>query len=201
MLTKQYTDEELINMIRAGDAYRDKALGYIYMKWHLEVRRFLVAQKVRVIDTRDILHNSIIALDNNIRTGRYEHRRNCSLKTYFKGICKLQSTNGLEKSNRTILVKDNQSFDRMDERNPEVLMLEQELKDMVDSILNTLSKQCRELLLLFRLRYSMREIALELDFENAQQAKNKAYGCRQKMQKRIDRNPLIQKYLKGRNEK
>ena len=188
-------------MICSEEKDRDDALSYIYMRWRLDLKRFLVAKNVKAIDTEDIVHNSIIALDNNIRNGRYERRSDCTLKSYFQKICKFQAMGDFRISKKTTLPGDEQSFDGKDERHPEVLMLEDDLKAMVDKVLNTLGKPCRELLLLVRMGYSMREIAFELGLENARKAIDKAYQCRQKLKKRIGRNPFIQNYLKGRNEK
>lgn len=189
---RRQSDEQLLAMMRGQEAEREAALHYIYVEagWCSIARRLLRANGSSREEAEDAIQEAMIVLDNHVRN--YQYQQAASLKNFFIGICK-----GRWRSNR----RSRQRLDYTDQplppdaahnREPEVLMLEKEQKDLVRQMLRTLDERCRDLLSLYRLSYSMEEIAVEMDLGNANNARQRVHQCREKLSKLIASHPHFQ---------
>ncbi len=199
MTTKlQYSDQQLIQMIRSKGGERDRAFRFIFQQsdWSKIAQSKLLARGVSVQDAEDAIMDSIIILDNNIRNFKFEGKS--SLKTYFIGIClnKWWTNHRREINKKTDLTDDNRTMDQEFGETPDVIMFADELKEKVRTLLQEVDRKCQNVLKLYMLNNSNAEIAEKLAFSSPQMAKKAAYRCRMKLRKILGKNPTLENSLK-----
>ena len=95
-------DEELVNMIKAGAASREKALHQIYTNTTVKgkLANMITNNSGNYHDAEDIYQEAIIVLDRNIREGHY--RLDGSLASYLYSTGKFLWMNHLRKKRLTL---------------------------------------------------------------------------------------------------
>lgn len=191
------SDEELIRLLRGTEPERDEALKYIYVYsgWRQAARAAVLAAGGAVPDAEDALHDAIVRFDNHIRNFNYRHEG--SLRNFFIGICRWRWYSARRGVKRMDNTGDPLELDGVEQIDPAVIMLAEEQKKVVDEVLNLLDTVCREVLVLYKLSYSMEEITREMDLKNPNNAKQKVHACREKMRKLGNNHPALSEYLKA----
>ena len=94
------SDDELVKAIKKGGLEREKALRHLYFR--KKVREAIVqnvlANSGNMHQAKDIFHEGIITLDENIREGKY--RGQGSLNSYLRSICRFKWLKVLEKERK-----------------------------------------------------------------------------------------------------
>jgi RNA polymerase sigma factor (sigma-70 family) len=196
LFVSSYSDEKLIAMIRScQESERNKALKYCYNNkdWRNMVKAHVLQYYGNEQDVDDVFQDTIVILDNNIRNNRFEGRS--SLKTFFFSICKWRWYTIRRSTKRIALTDDTKRMDTDDLKSPEVLMLAEEKKNIVQQLLNTLGETCRRILELYQLDYSMEEIAQDLGIAY-QTAKNNTHNCRKVFREKLEKQPELMKNLR-----
>lgn len=194
MERKHYTDDELIEMIRRAGNGRKEALHFAYISWRSSAKAILVAAGAPATDAEDAIQEAIVVLDNNIRNGKYHQAG--SLKNYFIGICKGRLYSNRRSTRRIEWTSDNWKMDGIEARQPETLMLEEEEKTIIRKMLDKMDEKCRQVLRLYKLSYSMKEIAEAAGLGNDNNARQRVHKCRKKMKELMAENPLFANYFK-----
>ena len=180
------SDQDMVAAIRQGGAPRESALQALYLQKGL---RETIFQHVRSTggsqhDAQDVLQESLILLDRNIRAGKFAGKS--ALATYFVAIAKWQWLAMRRKQGRYTALE-NAEWGGEGE-SPEHAVLQEEQRTLLENALAQLGQRCRELLTLYKLDYSMQEIAQEMQYENADVAKKEAYRCRQGLRLILEKN-------------
>ena len=79
-------------------------------------------------------------------------------------------------------------YDSMEE-SVEVQMINQEKKKFLSKALEMLGNRCKNMLELYKLHYSMQEIADHFSFSSSDMAKRETYRCRMKLRDFFENNP------------
>lgn len=189
------TDEALKKMICASPAERETALHYIFVKsgWREQALSILKGKGVPQPDAEDAVQEALIALDRHVREGGFAEGQ--SLKNYFVGICKGRVYVHQRSRQRIHTTSDMAGFQINTGQTPETAILETEQKNMVRRLLNLLDHKCRDLLKLYMLSFSMKEIKDELGIKSDEMTRKSAYDCRKKFASLLDENPLIKRYF------
>ncbi len=190
------TDSQLIEAIKAGGTSRLRAIRYIYIDWGL---RSKIIQLVRSYggnqqDGEDIYHEGLIVLDRNIRQDKF--RGDSAIKSYLYSICRLLWMNQIRKNAKINLTADHQTMDQDNWESPEAVYLSDERRNLLATALSQLNERCKRILELWKLSYSMEEIARELDLSNATIAKKNRYRCHKRLIKILEEQPTFTKSLK-----
>lgn len=198
MEVTDYTDEQLIAMIRSNDdGARRAALEQIYLSAYEEAMRRILARGGKSEDADEAVTDAVIVLNKNIRNGKYKPIEGVPLKKYFLGVCYWQWRSGRDTDNHYVLPGDDGMFDRPEFRTPEVTMMDDELKEAVRKLLKAeaLGDRCREVLKLWALRYTLEEIAqiMNTTYGYAQQL---TFDCRNKLKKILEKKPALLKKLR-----
>ena len=137
-------------------------------------------------DGKDIFHDAIIKLDERVRDGAIEHPD--KIGSYLQGIARNLWLRRLSNSKREEL-KETISTTNEVASSPEEDFISKERIDGIEQILDKIGASCKQILTMYKLSYSMVEIAETLNFANAKVAKNEAYRCRKKFRDFVYENP------------
>lgn len=181
-------------MIRRQNDDRKAAIECIYhwQKVKDQVTNLVVQKGGSSTEAEDIFHEGIIVLDRNIRLGRYQP--DASLRGYLYSICRFLWQNEWRKKQKNYSMES--APDKNDDQTPEIHFFNEERKLHLQKVLNLLDESCRTILKLWKLSYSMEEIASYLSLSSAQMAKKYKYRCMKKLMLALDRQPHLLEALK-----
>lgn len=86
---------------------------------------------------------------------------------------------------------------KTNEMQPLDLILDAEQKDLINTILAKLGRNCREVLTYWANSYSMKEIATKMNYKSEMMARKKKYKCFKELTQLINENPGFEKILKS----
>lgn len=192
---KVFTGEELVAAIKKGGSQRQQAIRFIYDQADLrqKVIRFVRNNQGNEEDGHDMFHEGIIVLDRNIRQDKF--RGDSSVEGYLYSICRFLWHNQRRKKARIDLTDDPIRIDQVETDNPEIQYVTKEKKQLLQRALEQLGERCQRILELWRLSYSMQEIATELGFSSAQMARKNKYRCQQSLMKWLKEQPQWRQWL------
>ena len=190
------SDTELCAAIASGGEDRSRAIETIY-NWHdmkAKVTTYVQRHGGNHSDGLDVFHDGIIALDKNIRSGIY--RTESGLQGYFYTICRYIWNNEWRRRMKST-PGDIQEFQlETDDVTPEVILRSHEERDLLREVLLLLDDPCKKILTLWKLSYSMAEIAFALQLSSPEMAKKYRYRCMQKLLSELDNHPHLLSALK-----
>lgn len=195
-MIKLISETEIVANISAGGIKRQQALTQIYRNKQLkkQVIAFVQQNSGNREDGVDVFHEGIIALDTNIRQNKYQDTG--KLNAYLFSTCRFLWYNQLKKKRRMVYTDENFQLDQEVQINPESLFMSEEQKEVIGNLLSNLTDKCKQILELWKLSYSMEEIAEQTGLKNATVARKQRYNCYQKFLQLIDRNPKLKSVLK-----
>jgi RNA polymerase sigma factor (sigma-70 family) len=192
LLSSTYSDAQLLAMIKSpSERERNKALEYLYMDKSLwaSVKKYVLPDTGNDQDVDEVFQESLIILDNSIRNNRFEGKS--AIKTYFISIAKWKWYTLKRSRKRMVYSEDDAPMDGDDFTTPEVLMLKEERKHIVQSLIDQMQGNCPRLLELWQLDYKMEQIAELFSFGNVQSAKNAVARCRDGFRNLLMQNPEL----------
>jgi len=163
--------------IRELRTYGLEALQPVYQIYREDFLQFCRSYGAEDDDILDVYQDAIIALYENVVTGKLQQLRS-SLKTYIFSIGKHLLLNKLKRGQRTTLeenpLSDSEIIKPIVWKNLELSQQQQRMQQALD----TLGGTCRELLLLFYYeRFSMEAIAARMGYKNTNTAKAHKARC------------------------
>ncbi len=190
-----FSDAIIIEHIKAGGQKRQKAIALIYRDEKLknQIIAFVKNNSGSHEEGIDLFHEGIIAFDENVRKDKYKGEG--KLKGYLYSICRFLWLNKLKRSKRMVYTAETAELDQVSYETPEHLSLQEEQKNILDQLLSQLGEKCQKILELWKLSYSMEEIAKEVGLQNAGIARRQRYNCYQKLLQNIDKKPNLRNVL------
>jgi RNA polymerase sigma factor (sigma-70 family) len=165
---------EFLAALGKGDS---AAFKKVYEMHFGMVRHLITNNSGSVEDAHDIFQEAVVVLFEQVNSGRFEAR--ASIKTWLYAVCRNKWLKQLEKRKRQVRLVD---FEKVE---PVVMPDEPQDDDqslLLRQSLERLGEGCRKLLVLFYyFRKSMEEIAAEMTYTNADNAKSQKYKCLQKL--------------------
>lgn len=198
MKAKTYTDKEVIAAIKSGGPKRQKVIRYLYQDASLKSKiiQFVTRNSGNYQDGEDMFHEGIIVFDRNIRQNKFKEET--SIQGYLYSICRFLWMNQIRKQKRVTLIEDHKEMDSTETNTPELLLFTEEQKEILQSLVSQLGERCQKILELWKLSYSMEEIAKELDFSSAAMARKSKYRCHKALLEIIKKHPNLVNILKER---
>jgi len=184
------TNEQVINDILAGGVLRMKAIQAIYQNLQLKnmVIAYVQKNQGRFEDGQDIFHDGIIILDQNIRNGKF--RGDAPIEGYLYSICRFAWMNRLRKEGRTIHTDEPPlPADAEAVHTPEGILLDEERRAVLARLMETIGERCSRILELWKLSFSMEEIAEKLGYSSAGMARKAKHRCHVALLEQIKTNP------------
>lgn len=188
---RSYTDEQIVAQIKAGGTVREETLRYLFADsgWRTAALRLIRSLGGTQYEAEDAIQEAFIVFDNHIRTDRYQQIS--GLKSYFLGICRGRWYSNRRSVRRLVYSDDPVPRQSYDYEEPEKWAIEKEQKEQLRAVIDQMDERCRELLHLYKLNYSMEEIAQALNLGNENNARQRVFQCRQKLAKLIQDNPFF----------
>lgn len=182
-----WTDQKIIESIKAGGAAREKALYHVFFQqdWKGAAIAFVLKSGGYEADGDDIAQKAFVLFENNVRRGKFKAQS--SLKTYFLAIARYQWYKEMKRRRPM----DELQPEHYEEGggNVEESYISQEKKEFLGKALAKLSERCQEILRLQRLGESLEAIARKVGLSSAAMAKKEAYRCRMRLRKFIGEHP------------
>jgi len=172
-----YSDSQIVKAIRQGDR---RVLRYVYDRYLKIISQFIVNNNGSTDDAKDVYQEAVIACYQNIR--REGFVLSSQFGTYLFAIAKHLWFRELRKRSSIypILLTD---VEELEEELPFLEEREKQL-NLMDKSIGLLGAKCQNLIKSFYVeKKSMQEIALEMGYTNADNAKNQKYKCLQKLKK------------------
>ncbi len=191
MKQSPWTDEQLLQAISAGGQGREDALRAIYADVELKrkVMHYVSNHQGNMADGQDMFHEGLIVLDRNVRAGKF--RGEAPLKGYLYSICRFLWMNQLRKNAHTTRVAETPQPKDPDSYTPEIALITEERKSLLDGLLQQLGERCRHILELWKLSYSMEEIAEKAGFSSPDMARKAKYRCHLNLLELVQQNPQL----------
>lgn len=190
-----YTDEILADLIKGSDKHRDEAIQYVLKSWKHEVVAVLNRQGANKAEIDYALEEAIVVFDRHIREGTF--REESSLKTFLISICKQTFRNKERwlKSEKAHTSLDDIKSDIPTAETPLTRLYSSEVSKFVQKILAALSLRCRDLLTLYMLSFTNKEIKEQMDIPTENAVGNALFECRQKFRQLCEKSPLFKKII------
>jgi len=181
-----YSDEELITLLREGS----DAMSIIYKRHKSYCINFMKSMYNDHDEIKDIFQDAVIVFYENLITPGFT--LSCSIQTYLNSICRNQILKRINFSKRyeVEITDGNGEFlesitdwfdDGKEVNNDRVKVMKDILKQMKES-----SSKCYDILVrFFYQNQSMDKIASDLDYTNADNAKNQKYRCQEKLKTEV----------------
>lgn len=152
---------------------------YLYRDsgWRSIVINHVLNESGNVEDGEDVFQETVILFDRNIRNGTF--KGSSSLKTYFIGIARQYWFNKRRSQKNHLNIADLGDVSQIE--TPELIYLKEEKQKTMDTIIESLGPNCKEVLSLYKLSLSNEEIALQLKLSSPELAKKYTYRCREKL--------------------
>lgn len=184
-----YTDSELLEAIRKGGRSCDDAMEFLYREYVDQVIAFITQRSGSQEEAKDVFQDAVISLLVSIRQGKFEGKS--SLKTYLYAISKNLWYRRFNRSLRSDDYKASNVPDDLDEVTPDEVLMTSNQRRHIGDVLDQLKDKCREVLILWAQKYSMKEIAEQLGYANDQVIRNKKNHCLNELKKLVKDNPQV----------
>ncbi len=190
----RYRDKEIIDAIKRGGASRENVTSFLYRKHIHQVVTFIQSRNGSLAEAKDIFQDAIIELLLAVEEDRFEGKS--SLSTYLIAMSKNLWFRrfrrlGVEKNYLNTLKEDDQII----HDHPESNILRKDQEQLIEELLDQLPKNCKEVLTLWSLKYSMKEIAHKLRYKNEQIARNRKNNCLKGLKNLLKDRPEVRKMI------
>jgi RNA polymerase sigma factor (sigma-70 family) len=192
---KERTDEQLVHDIISGGRDEEQAIAYLLKRDFPKISHLVVQRNGSVEDAEDIIQEAIGVLLFNIK--RKVFKGESSISTYLFAICKGMWYKRFQKYVRERNYQSSLQVDDRDDDTPEVQILDEEQKDLLEKLFDQLKEGCKEVLFRWSLGESMDDIAKSLSFKNSQIAMNKKNKCLNELHERMEQDSAIASLAHG----
>ena len=175
------SDAEVLANIRGGDK---DMLVYLYARNRNSIRNLLRKNSGNDHDAEDILQEAVIVLWQ--QAGKPDFNLTSKLDTYIYAIARNLWLKQLRKRKNMVNEAEMVYDEKADHKDP---FSDNDSGVILVKYVKMLSESCRDVLSLFYFdRLEMEEIALRLNFANADTVKAKKYQCKKKLEELIKRD-------------
>jgi len=174
-----YSDDQIVKAIQTGDR---KVLRYIYDRYLGIITQFIEKNNGTADEAQDIYQESVIACYQNFRKEGFE--LTCQFSTYLFAIAKRLWYKELQKKSSLYPIFSQLTGTEVLEDDLPFIQERERRLDLMDKSITQLGFSCQNLIKSFYIdKKNMQEIALEMGYTNADNAKNQKYKCLQKLKK------------------
>lgn len=187
-------DESIVAGIQGTAAERDQALQQFFRRHHGlrgQVISYVATTGGNEQDGEDIFQDTVVLFDRQIRNSGFQGKS--TLATFFFSIAKFHWI-GKRRRRRPISELPERRGDESVE-SPEINYISEENRSILTQALEQMGEKCQKLLSLYKLNYSMEEIAEAMGLSSPAMAKKDAYRCRMKLREYLTKRPQLLREL------
>ncbi len=183
---KKYTDLELLEIVQKGDS--NEALTYLYKNVQPKVTKWISQNNGSIEEAQDIFQDSVIVFYKYVTQQKF--KENESIEGFIFSVAKNKWINRAKQRQKTTHLP--ATFSIADEG---ISYKESDLKN-IELLLEKLGQACKELLT-YSVFYkmSMEDIALRMNYSNANAVKTKNYKCKQRLVKLVKDKKSLMNFL------
>ncbi len=195
-LAENYTDEQICQAVRNGGAEMEYAVRYLVERGlnRDQITAFIRARKGSREDAEDILQEAMRSLILGIRSGKF--RGEGSIQAYVFSICRNLWYKRFQKIQREQDGEMLPAQEAEDAISPEAILLDAEQQERIRQVLSQTGSKCLQVLELWQMGYSMREIAEQTGYKGEHVARKKKAQCFRKLLDLLDEQPGLLRMLK-----
>jgi RNA polymerase sigma factor (sigma-70 family) len=176
-----YSDEKIIEGIKNQD---EETIKEIYRYYYPKILSYVRRNSGNSHDAKDIFHDSLLCIFNMVREPEFQ-LRNASFKTLFYSIARNYWLSEIRNRKRAIryapAFADNDNLLRNYEENIKYT----EAFVQYHRVFHTLHEGCKNLLLLFFKKVSLKEICRIMKHKNENYTKKKKFQCKEELIRKI----------------
>jgi DNA-directed RNA polymerase specialized sigma24 family protein len=194
-MTRQYTDQQIIEAFRAGGDARNLAWEFAFKDWKSRVIGTIVQRGGTREEAMDAVQEAHGSFERRICQPDFvlQHR----LSSYFI-TCVYRNWVGAKKGRKMDLAEFQDHHLSEFAESVESDIARGDLARVLDETLARLGERCHTILRLFMESFSMREIAEKMDFAGGEQvAKNEKRKCQERYETFLNENPAIKAYIQN----
>lgn len=170
-------DEALVLGIRNQE---NAALNFLYKNYFRMIKEFVLKNSGSYDDAKDVFQECVISLVEKLIEKPLV--LTSSFKTYFYSMCRYNWLKKIKGQNRFIKIQE-LSYEIADEIKEN---FDNEIKFEKLNLLASLGEKCQEILRLYYYnQISMADIALKMNYTNADNVKNQKFKCVEQLKKKI----------------
>ena len=188
-----YSDSVVVEGLRQK---KSSCIAYLYDQYGPVVRHLVKQNSGNQQDMEDLFQDAIIVLYKRSLSETF--KLECSLKTYFISICKNLWLQRLDRKFRLLYQAD---FE-LNEPGAAYLMEDPDFREetleqrrLFYKHLQSLPTDCQQIIRLYCLKVSCREIARLLNLKDEVYVKTRKYSCKNLLRKKIMNDPECRQYL------
>lgn len=193
---KPYSDQQIIESIRAGGLKREKAWEFIYKDWRDKLISHISHKGGSKEEALEAIQAAYMGFQQRICKPDFRIRH--KLADYFLACVYHEWVNARKKKVKVTTVELEEYHLHEFIENTDTGIEKNELSDAIQESLMRIGERCKKILLLFYDEYSMKEIAEIMGFQGGEQvAKNEKMKCMARYENLLRQNPDIMQHLKN----
>ncbi|OWY19114.1 sigma-70 family RNA polymerase sigma factor [Sphingobacteriales bacterium UPWRP_1] len=193
--SKTNSDTDLIGGILQGGKAENQSLQFLYKQHFAAVVKLVTANKGTHEEAKDLFHDALAAFYEQVKSGRFKGES--SIGTYLYAIARNMWLNRLKRSTyHAAYEKTLQNEGEPLDQHAHEALVEQEKTNTVLGVLTLIGEECKKMLLLaIYENLPMEDIAVQMGFKNAQNARNKKLKCSNRLKELLEERPQIRQML------
>ncbi len=195
-MRQSFSEQELLEAIQSGGQLLDQAMNYIYQKneYKESVTKFVLQRSGTQKDVEDVFQEGICDLIVNIRDGKFKGKS--SIKTYLTAICKNIWFTRFKRQEHLENIKSKISEGAKPEmdKGPEDQFILSETSDLLNDLLSKLTAECQQVLSMWALGYSFKEIGAQMSKKEGTVRKQK-HSCFKSLMALLKNRPDLMEEL------
>jgi len=192
----QVSDETIVECIRNKEKI-EPIVRHLYANYYDSLASYIRSNNGNDQDAEDTFQESIVVFIETVQQGKF--RGESKVKTFLYAIMRNLWLNELKRRKRA-LQRETRYYDENPkaEESVQVSLRESEAKKQVADLVAQLGRNCQKILNLFYYQeMPMKDIYLEMGYENEQIARNMKYKCMKKMHALLDAHDEMKQHFKN----
>jgi RNA polymerase sigma factor (sigma-70 family) len=190
------SDEEIIAAIKKNKNLNE-TVRYLYQAHFDSLANFIRTNSGRQEDAEDYFQETLAVFINIVHRDKF--RGDSSIKTFLHSIMRNLWLNELKRRNKA-LARETVYYEQSEKEvsNMQHTVHESETTRQVLALFDRLGENCKKILVMFFYQdKSMKEIALAMNYDNEQVARNTKYKCAKKLIDLLDSSPAMKEAFKN----
>ncbi len=194
-MAKQKQEQQWISAFQQGGSELERAMLEVYQDavlWQ-QIEQFVRRMGGSREDAEDIFQDGIRVLILRVR--QTEKGIEGALRPYLVGICRKLWFKKYSRDQREVNYQESLTMEPEITLGPEQQFLREEVQKQVQLLLDKLKSPCREILILWQLGYSMKEIAAATKYKSEGVVRKKKHQCMQQLLTILAREPAWKQWF------